>query len=361
MISILKSFKQSLFPSYLGIDIGTTSIKAVEVKPGKELPEVVNYGILESSGHLVRVNQALQTSTVKLFEKEMIKLLQLLMEKMRPGSREVLASIPIFSAFTTLLYFPKMPAKELAESLVFQAKQYVPLPLSEVALDWIKVGEYEDDKGFWHQQVLLVSVPQEQIRKYQNLFRAVGLNLKVLEVESLSLTRILANDPTPTVVVDIGSRSTNIAFIEKGQFKFSAQTDFGGASLTQALSSSLGINPLRAEELKKECGLSTEGPNYELSTIMLPFLDAIINEIRKAMHQYEVQLRGAAKIERVVLAGGGANLRGVEGYFEKELGVPTAKSAPFLRFERPAEMEPFIAELSPALSVALGLTLGEFT
>lgn len=359
-MEIFKSFKQKIFPSYLGIDIGTTSIKAVEVKPGKELPEVINYGMLESSGHLARVNQALQTSSIKLFEKEVTELLRILIGRMQPRSGEVLASIPIFSAFTTLLDFPQMPAKELERSLAFQAKQYVPLPLSEVALDWIKVGEYEDEDGFKHQQILLVSVPQEQIRRYQDIFRAAGLRLKVLEVESLSLARVFANDPTPTVVVDIGSRSTNIVFVEGGKFKFSAQSDFGGASLTQALASSLGVNPLRAEELKKEQGISTEGPNYELSTIMLPFLDAIINEVKKAIGQYDVQFRGMGKMERVVLSGGGANLRGTEKYFEREIGMPVVKSTPFLRFERPVDMEPFIRELSSTLSVALGLTLREF-
>ena len=73
-----------------------------------------------------------------------------------------------------MLDFPRMEAKEIERAIVYQAKQYVPLPLSEVALDWLKVAEFEDEKGFFHQKILLISVPQEQIKKYQAMFRGGG-------------------------------------------------------------------------------------------------------------------------------------------------------------------------------------------
>ena len=93
-----------------------------------------------------------------------------------------------------------METSEIERAIVYQAKQYVPLPLSEVALDWLKVAEFEDEKGFFHQKILLISVPQEQIKKYQAMFRAVGLTLRALEIESFGLARILGGDPTPTMI-----------------------------------------------------------------------------------------------------------------------------------------------------------------
>jgi type IV pilus assembly protein PilM len=356
-----KFFKQSVFPSYLGVDIGTTSIKVVEVKQGKQLPEVVNYGFLESSGYLARSNQALQTSTLKLFEKEAVELLKLIISGMQTKSTEVLASLPLFSAFMTVLDFPEMKAGEVEKSMVFQAKQYIPLPISEVALDWMRVGEYKDDKGFMHQRILLISVPQETIKKYQRIFKLAGLSLRALEIESLSLARIFGGtDFTPTIVVDIGSRSTNIVFLESGQLKFNKQGDFAGASLTQALSTSLGINPLRAEELKKQRGITGTGPNYELSTIMLPLLDAIINEVKKARYRYEEQFPEAAKLERIILSGGSTNLLGIEKYFEREFKLAVVRANPFAKFEYQPAIDPMVPELNPVMSVALGLTLREF-
>jgi type IV pilus assembly protein PilM len=353
-------FERSFSSSCLGVDIGTTSIKVVEVKGGKQRPQVVNYGFLESSGYLSRANQALQTSSLKIFESDIVQLLKTVVQEMGTKTKTALASLPPFSIFTTVLDFPQMSPKEVEKAMVYQAKQYVPLPLSEVALDWLKVAEYQDDKGFTHQKILLISVPKEQIEKYQRMFKAAGLSLRALEIESLSLTRIFGGDPTPTIVVDIGSRSTNVVFLEKGQIMWSAQSDIAAASLTQALAASLGVNPLRAEELKKERGIVGTGPNYELSTIMLPFLDAIISEVKKAQFVYAQQFPMAAKAERVLLAGGGANLLGIEKYCEREFGMPIVKAAPFLQFEYASEIEPLVAELNPIMSVALGLSLKEF-
>ncbi len=341
--------------SYLSVDIGTTSIKAVEIIPERKNLRVVNYGVLESSGYLARTNQALQASNLKIFEADVVSLLKTLVHEMGVSTKNALASLPPFSVFTTILDFPQMNPKEIEQAMIYQAKQYVPLPLSEVALDWFAVGEYQDEKGFAHQKIMLISVPHEQIQKYQRIFKAAGLELKALEIESLSLARIFGDDPTPTLAIDIGSRSTNIVFMENGRLTFSGQSDFGGASLTQALATSLSINPLRAEELKKERGILGTGPNYELSTIMMPFLDAILNEVKKVQFVYQQQLPMARKPERVILAGGGANLIGIEKYFEREFGVPVVKAAPFLKFGRPAEIEPFILELNPVMAVGLGL------
>ncbi len=356
-----RTLKQKVFPSYLGVDIGTTSIKIAEVKPGKHLPELVNYAVLEAGDYLGRSNSALQSSTLKLFDQEVIEFLKAALHRMKPASTEVIASLPVFSAFLTVLNFPDMTSAELEKTITFQAGQYIPLPISEVAIEWIKVGEFEDERGYKQQQVLLISVPQEQIAKYQKIFQEAGLTLRVLEIESLGLARALVGgDPTPTLIVDIGSRSTNISFVERGILRFNSQTDFAGASLTQALVASLNINPRRAEELKREKGIVATGADYELSTIMLPFLDVIINEVKKAHYGYKSQFPASAPIERVVLAGGGSNLAGIDKYVAREMELSAVKATPLVRFEYSPILEPVVGELNPLMSVALGLALREF-
>ncbi len=357
---MLNIFKNALSPTYLTVDIGTTSIKAVEINGGGKSPRIVNYGLLESSGYLARANQALQTSSLKIFEEDVVALLKTLLREMGISSKEAYASLPLFSVFTAVLDFPPMDEKEIARAIVYQARQYVPLPLEEVALDWLKVGEYQDEKGFSHQKILLISVPREQIKRYQRIFSAAGLTLRALEIESLSIVRLLAGDPTPTTIIDIGSRSTNIIFMEQGNLTWNSQSDFASFSLTQALASSLHINPVRAEDLKKEKGIVGTGPSYELSTIMLPFLDVIINEVKKAQFVYSEQVGSAKKAERIVLSGGGANLTGIDKYFEREFGIPVVKIAPFSKFDYPDNLSPFIPELGPIMGVALGLGMKQF-
>jgi len=362
MYNPLQLFREKTPSDYLGVDIGTTSIKIVEVERGEPRPRIVNYAVLESQASLTRANTVFQTSTLKLFDQEIAEFLKLTVEKMKPKTTNVVASLATFSAFMTILNLPEMSDEEIARSMALQARQYIPLPMSEVGVDWIKVGEYKNDDGFRFQQVLLISVPQENIRKYQSIFKDAGLNLRALEIESLSLARsLVASDPTPTFIVDIGSRSTVVVVVDGGQIRFATQSDFAGASLTQALAESLNINPLRAEELKRERGIMGTGPNYELSTIMVPFLDAIINEVRRAQYNYESQFPSARKIERVILSGGGANLLGIEKYWSEQLALPVVKGNPFAQFSYPAAIEPLVGELNPLMSVALGLPLREFS
>lgn len=361
-MQFLNFFKKGSSGSYLGVDIGTTSIKIAELERGNGKPRLRNYGMLETESALLRANTALQTSTLKLFDKDTVEFLKMLIAKLKPKSTSAVASLPLFSAFTTVLSLPAMEEEQLAQAVTFQARQYIPLPISEVALDWTKVGEVEDESGNKIFQILLISVPQEQIKKYQAIFAEAGLALKALEIESMSLMRsVVGNDPTPTFVVDIGSLSTGIMIADGGQLKYSGQTDFSGSSLTQALASSLNINPIRAEELKKERGIIGTGPNYELSTIMLPFLDAIISEVRRAEFTYKTQFPTAKPVERILLSGGGANLLGIERYFKDQFKIPVVKCNPFSVLEYPPILEPLSPELNPLLSVSIGLGLKNFS
>ncbi len=346
--------------SYLGIDIGTTSIKMVEILKGRRQPKLQNYGILESYGHLERLNNAIQTSSLKILENETASLLKLLLEKLNIKTRYAIASIPAFSTFISLIEMPTMSEVDTAKTVSFQIRQYIPLPASEVAIEWIKVGEKEDESGFTKQQIVIISVPNEQIKRYQNIFKLAGLKLKALEMESLSLIRaLIGNDPTPSLIVDIGSRSTNIAAVDQGSLKYNYQTDFAGGSLTQAIAAGININIRRAEELKKQRGLLGAGGEYELSTLTLPFLDAIISEVKRARVNYEKNQE--RKIERVILAGGGANLLGIDKYFEGQINLPIVIGNPFSKIEYPPRIEPIVKELGPSFSVAIGLGIKEFT
>ncbi len=342
-----------IFPSksYLGVDIGTTSIKIVELKKAGPKPVLRGYCLLESHAHLENLGSAIQTSNLKMMDKETAGYLKMALDGLGTKTQEAVASVPAFSAFTTLIEMPLMSASDTGKAMDFQMKQYVPMPLSEVTTDWVKVAEKKGEAGQPIQQVLLVSIPNELIEKYKNIFQTVGLKLTGLEIEGLSLARVLTAGPgETTMIVDIGSRSSSILIARAGFLKFISQTDFASGSLTQNIASGLNLSAAQAEELKRQRGIAAE-----LSTLQTPVLDAIINEGKSVKESFEKSYK--EEIKRVIVTGGGANLVGIDKYFGQQFGLPTAKDSSFAVVSYPAELEPLIRELSPTFAIAIGLAM----
>ena len=360
--------------SVLGVDIGTTSIKMAEVSRKGANFKLLNYGILETKGYLEHSNQAIQTGSLEIVEKETVNLLNTLLHEVKPKTKTVLVSVPVFSSFLVPLDMPFLSSQETGKSISFQAKQYIPLPENAVSVDWIKVDEFENDRGvkfqrlfflllairetFGKQRLLLIGIPSSGIRKYKNIFRAVGLRLVALELEILALARAL-NPDKPTIVIDIGGEVASINVIEGGFVKHSSVSDYGGIHLTKSLSQGLGLSVVRAEELKRRRGLLGREGESELSTLILPFLDVIIQETRYARDSYE--RRYGKKVEKLMLVGGGANLLGIEKYFGREMNLPTVEPATLRGFEYAPDLEPIVKNLNKELPVAIGLAKKYFT
>ena len=338
--------------SVLGVDIGTTSVKMAEVSRKGENFKLLNYGLLETKNYLERPNQAIQTGSLEIVEKEAVNLLNMLLHEVKPKTKTALVSVPAFSSFVVPLEMPLMPAAETAKSIGFQAKQYIPLPESAVSVDWMKVDEFENDRGVKFQRLLLIGIPSSIIRKYKNIFKILGLRLIALELETFALTRVLDSEK-PTLIVDVGGEVTSIGIIENGFVKHSATSDYGGIHLTKSLSQGLGLSVVRAEELKRRRGLLGREGESELSTLILPFLDVIIQETRYARDFYEH--RYGKKVERLTLLGGGANLLGIEKHFAGQMNLPIVEPNPLRGFEYAPDLEPVVKNLSTELPVAIGL------
>ncbi len=358
-MSFLKTFLGGGSSAVIGVDIGTTSIKIAELAKADKQLKLTNYALLETYGYLERANEALQTSSLKLSEDTIPAYLKLLVEHAGIQTTSAVVSVPAFLAFSTLIEMPVMSEGEVKRYMELQAKQYVPLPLNTVTLDWMKVGERPEPGGAPKQQVLLVSIPNDQIERYRKIFDRAGLHLTGVELEGTGVARSLTfGSKTTTLIIDIGSRSTSFSVAGSGFLKFSGQTDFSGGSLTQTIANGLGISARRAEDLKRQRGLLGFGGEHELSTLIEPILDVIVNEAKRVSASYEQSYHEA--VGRVALSGGGANLLGIEDYFKKQFTVPVLRANPFAPVNYPAVIEPVVKDTGPLLSVAIGLAIKGF-
>lgn len=343
----------------LGVDIGTTSVKIVELSGSTAHPKLSNYALIETVGHFERANSVIQANSLKISERETTALLKIALQKASFSTSYAIASIPSFASFLTLLEMPEMSEEETGKAMGFQIKQHIPLPLADITVDWIRVGQREDENGFSKQQMLLVAIPNDIISRYRAIFKGAGLRLKALEVENLAYTRaVIGNDATPSLIVDIGARSTNISVVDQGFLKHNAQIDYAGDSLTFAIAKGLSIGHRRAEELKKQRGIIGSMGEYELSTLELPFVDVIINEVRKV--KSNVQNNAGISVQRVLLVGGGANLLGLEKYVEAQLGMPVALGNGLLYIDAPPSLGVMAKELQTRFAASIGLAIKNF-
>lgn len=342
-------------PKILGIDIGTTSIKAVELSREGGVIKLSGYGILENYGHLERVNDAIQTSSLKILDEVTADMLRRLLSEMKPTTRNCAMSVPIFSAFVSLMDLPQLSQKELAHAIPFEARQYVPVPISDVALDWQVLGPVPGQEG-QKVQVLLVAVSQDTINKYTRIAELAGLNLKILEIETISSARaVVGPDPTTLALVDIGARATVIGIVDEGYVRITRSIDVAGGDLTQVIASGLAISPQRAEMLKKSRGLLAAEGEENFAALLLPLLDLIVNEIRKVTVLYTERTK--REVKKVILTGGSTLIPGLADYFSRELEKEIAVGNTFSQVQYPSVLEPIVRQIGPAFTVAVGLAL----
>ncbi len=338
---------------YLGIDIGTTTIKVVVLSSSNEQPKLESYGILENYAHLERINEAIQTSNFKLVEKTTAKYLGDLLKKSNIKNREAIFSIPCFNTYTNILEMPPLSHKDLERAVYYQAKQYIPMALSEVSLDWQIV--YQDSSKV---KVLLIAVPKEFINRYMTIAKMLGIRIAKMELESLASARsLIGNERGVVSIVDIGGRSTTISVFDNQVLQSMKTVDVAGGDLTQVISTGLNIIPVRAEEIKRLYGLKPPMGQEEVMKLMIPLLGVIEQEMQR---EYNFFVKKTNKpIEKIYLTGGIANLPGVTEYFSNDFKVPVYEGNPFelgiIKFDK--KLEPVIKEIGSSLSVACGLIM----
>lgn len=339
--------------SSLGIDIGTTSIKIVEFQQNGKSFKLENYG----EYRLLSLRQKpllIESSSFFIFEEDLSNTIKKILREANIKERKAIFSFPIFSSFFTVIEFPMMDFEEIPGAVNFQAHQYIPIPLSEVILDWQIIEEDSYNKE--RIKVLLVAVPKDIIEKYKKLAEDCNLRLKTLEIESFSLVRsLIKKEKDSFIIIDIGGRTSSITIIDKGIIRISHSLDFCGFNLTKAISKKLNISLERSEELKKKKGIKETGGNL-ISSSLFPVIDKLIFNVERAIRAYSSS-GNKKEIKKIILTGGGALMPGIKEYFALKLQKKTEIENPFEDVFYPPILNETIKEIGPSFSTAVGLAM----
>lgn len=330
----------------LGIDIGTSATKIVEINLQGEKAVLNNYGILRFAQEEI----SLRSSSFKLMDKQLAATIREIIGAARMQAKDAYMAIPAFSTFSTIIELPRIPKNELNNAVLYEVRKFIPVPLAEVKLDWLVLDFLSKEHTV---KVLTIAVPNDIIDMYYRIAKLSGLNLQNIEIETFSAARALEKKKdTPFVILDIGTRNTNITIVEKGIASIHHNVDLSGRELSRVLVRGLGIDMARAEELKVEKGL--EG-DPQIADLLANILNAIFLEVQRLVQGYAQQ--GGSKPAFLMLCGGSAHMKGLAAYAERILNIKTFIGNPFESVAYPPALKETLEELGPSFSVALGLAL----
>ena len=336
--------------SVIGIDIGSSAIKVVQLRRAKGQAVLETYGAIALGPYAgVELGRAVILPADKIVEA-----LGDVMREANVTTKICGIGIPYSSSLVSLIKMPKVPEAQLAQMVPIEARKYIPVPIGEVVLDWFVV-EQESENPQNKIDVLLVAIHKETINKYQGVTNELALTNAFFEIEVFSSVRaVLDHGIAPIVVFDLGAATTKLYIVERGIVRESHIINKGAQDVTLALSRALNVTVVKAEEMKRQHGLSASAPQDIKTSIELT-LAPVMSETRRTISAFEA--RAGANITTIVMTGGGATLKGFKEYAQGTLEAEVVLGNPFGKTEAPAFLEGVLKEAGPEFAVAVGLAL----
>lgn len=345
-------FNKKKSRSVLGVDIGSSSLKVVQLRKESGRAVLETYGELSLGPYGGRdVGQATNLPADKIAET--------LIDLMREASvttNDAGVSIPFSRSLLSLVELPRRddPAEQRTV-IEFEARKYIPVPVSEVQLDWFMVPEPLPEGAATPSKVkvLLVAVQNDELTLLQQVVTGANLSASFYEIEIFSTIRSVVDEPVaPVMVLDIGASATKTYVVEHGVVALSHNIPQGGQDVTRTIAGAQGFTIEKAETLKKEHGFQKNG--YDPKTVELVF-SRIFDEARRVLIQFETANQKA--ISAIVLTGGGGVTRELTDFAKTFFSVDVHLADPFGKAEAPAFMRPVLEAIGPEFAVAVGLAL----
>ena len=317
-----------------GLDINDSSIKIARLGRNKKGPCIDSFAEL-------KIGDGLITNGVVNKEDSLVKLIKAACAKVRGkklGTKYVVCSLPEEESFLQVIQMPKMDEEELRSAISFEVENHIPLTTDQVYFDFQTITPTESSSD--HCDVLIIAMAKKTVDIYLSCVKRAGLIPIALEIESQSISRALIKNEVceqPVVILDIGQNNTDFVVFSGRSTRFTYSIPISSSQFTDAISKSLKTTPEKAERLKLKHGISENGKGEEKKVLMAlwPILDEFVSNIKKhidfyqehALHEHLSSKKG---VQKIILCGGGANLKGLPTFLSQRLGVIVEVGDPFI-------------------------------
>ncbi len=352
--------------SVIGIDVGASAIKVVQIKKEGGRAVLETYGSLSTAPFAEGVVG--QVMPIPL--ESLVKALNELFKEANVTTKNSAMSIPASSSLVFLVELPGTVAeKDLPQIINNEARRYIPVPITEVAIDWWLVpkrpmDDVTDDSlkptkesiKEEKTKVLVAAIHNEALEKYKSLVNEAKLATDFFEIEMFSSVRsTVGQDLSTIMLLDFGASKTKISIVDRGVIQDFHIINRGSHDITTSLVTGLGVTFNEAEQIKKDHGLN-DNPKYPKSKeVIRSVLDYIFFEAGNVVLNYEKKYNKS--ISKVVMIGGGVLLKGILPVASEKFNTDVFLGNPFERIQAPAFLEKVLAESGPEFGVATGLAL----
>lgn len=338
--------------SVLGIDIGTSSIKVVQLRREKGRVILETYGAIALGPYAgVEIGRATALDGEKIGEalKDVIR-------EANVTTQDAAIAIPYASSLVSIIKLPVTVEKQLAQVVPIEARKYIPVPINEVLLDWFVVSGGKGSAPDQKLEVLLVAIHNDTITKFRNIAGAATLAAAFFEIEVFSAVRAsLDHGLAPIAVIDMGAATTKFYVVERGLIRESHIINHGSQDLTLSASRALSITVAQAEERKRKFGLTATPENTDMKRSLELSLAPLFSELARTVQGWEQ--RNNQTLSGLVMTGGGSTLKGLKEYMQSKVQNEIRLADPFGKTQAPAFLEQILKEAGPEFSVAVGLAL----
>ncbi len=347
--------------SAIGLDIGTSGVRAAELSFGKGEVTLEKFGQVALPEGAVRDGEVVNSDAVAAAIKQ-------LWAHTKFSSKKVNIGVANQKVIVRQVDLPWMPADELKKSLAFQVQDFVPMPIEQAVLDFHPLEELTSDNGSRVVRGLLVAASRDMVHASLDAVRKAGLSAVMVDLTPFAVIRSLAAPDDlgmgaqVEALVDVGARVTNIVIHQGGVPRFVRILLMGGQDVTDAVAERMGLPRAQAESMKQQLGLGGTGAGMDAQAatrVVEAVGAAFVDEIRGSLDYY-LASSGSAPISRLVLTGGGARLGGLAARLQVTTRVPVEVGTPLNRLHvgRTGLSPEQIAFVEPLAAVPVGLALG---
>lgn len=331
----------------VGLDIGSKTIKAVELAKEGDNFRLLASGIIGHTGEAVEhIKEEKDTASLAEIIKKLFK-------EAKISSKEVSVSIPESQVFTRTITFPMLTDQEIESAVKWEAEQYIPIPLKEAIIQH-QILERRENATPPGVAVLLIAAPRTLVEKYTRITQMAGLTPVVVETSLMAAARALSPVDQTVMIIDLGARSTDMAIVKNGMLSFSRSVATAGEAFTRAVAQTLGVEMQQAEAYKRTYGLSGTQLEGKIRGALDPVFRMVTDEIKKAIHFYQTEEKGDAP-RAVILSGGTAGMPEAVGVLTELLGLEVVVGNPFAKVVVNPDAAKSLAPFAPLYSIAVGL------